>query len=151
MPAVALIHRWSVALGCAASLALCVVTSARADSVEWSATATALYGTVRSVERTGSPAPHGVGAVVGGVLGAVIGRQFADGSRGKNVGAAVGAAAGAMIGNQIEKSVRRDQAAVRIAVALDDGSTRHFEFRENSDLRPGDRVRVEGKRLYRVS
>jgi outer membrane lipoprotein SlyB len=151
MPAVALIHRWSVALGCAASLALCVVTPARADSVEWSAAATATHGTVRSVERVGSPAPHGVGAVVGGVIGAVIGRQFADGSRGKNVGAAVGAAAGAVIGHQIEKGARRDAVAVRVAVDLDDGRTRHFELGESSDLRPGDRVRVEGKRLYRVS
>ena len=149
MPAVAVIHRWSVALGCAASLGLCAVPPARADSVESHTTAT--YGTVHSVERVGSDTPHGAGAVVGGILGAVIGRQIAESSRGKNVGAAVGAAAGAMIGNQIEKSMRRDQAAVRITVTFDDGSTRHFEFRENSDLRPGDRVRVEGKRLYRVS
>ena len=77
--------------------------------------------------------------------------SFAEGSAGKNVGAAVGAAAGALIGNEIEKSARRDRPGVRITVELDDGTTRDFDFRQAGDLRPGDRVRVEGNMLYRVS
>jgi outer membrane lipoprotein SlyB len=145
------------ALGLAASLVLGAVLPARAQDTESYAAGTAAaavtYGSVRSIDRAGSSAerPHGAGAVVGGILGAVIGRQFADGTAGRNVGTAIGAAAGAFIGNEIEKSVRRDRATVRIAVTLDDGSVRHFDFKEPGDLRVGDRVRVEGNMLYRVS
>lgn len=155
MKASAASARWTAALGLAVSLGFGAALPARAqeaDSHAAAAPAAVTYGTVRGIDRSGSSErPHGAGAVVGGILGAVIGRQFADGSAGKNVGAVVGAAAGAFIGNEIEKSVRRDRAAVRIAVTLDDGSIRHFDFREAGDLRVGDRVRVEGDMLYRVS
>ena len=111
------------------------------------------YGTVRSVEPIGiaQDQPQGAGAVVGGVVGAVIGRQIADGHRGRNVGTAVGAVAGAVIGNEIEKNARRDQSGVRIGVTLDDGSLRRFDFKEPGSLRVGDRVRIEGHQLYRIS
>jgi outer membrane lipoprotein SlyB len=89
--------------------------------------------------------------VVGGVVGAVIGRQIADGHRGRNVGTAVGAVTGALIGNQIEKNARRDQSGVRISVTLDDGGVRRFDLKEPGSLRVGDRVRIEGNQLHRVS
>ncbi len=110
------------------------------------------YGTVRGIAPIGIPPeqPQGAGAVVGGVIGAVIGRQMADSHGGRNVGTAVGAVGGAIIGNEIEKSARRDQGGVRISVTLDDGSLRHFDFKEAGGLRVGDRVRVEGKQLYRA-
>jgi outer membrane lipoprotein SlyB len=110
------------------------------------------YGTVLSVEPIGlaRDQPQGVGAVVGGVIGAVIGRQMADSSSGKNVAAAIGAAAGALIGNEIEKNARREQSGVRIRVTMDDGGTRHFDFKESGGVRVGDRVRVEGNMLYRI-
>jgi outer membrane lipoprotein SlyB len=154
MTAFAAPHRWIAAVGCAALLGFGAVLPAHAQGMASQAAVAAAqtYGTVRSIERgAASSRPHGTGAVVGGILGAVVGRELAEGSAGKNVGAAIGAAAGAFIGNEIEKSVRRDRAAVRIAVTLDDGSIRHFNFRQAGDLRVGDRVRVEGNMLYRVS
>jgi outer membrane lipoprotein SlyB len=110
------------------------------------------YGQVRSIESVGIPSdqPQGAGAVVGGIVGAVIGRQMADSNSGKNVGTAVGAVGGALIGNEIEKSSRRDGGGVRINVLLDHGGTRSFEFRDAGNLRVGDRVRIEGKQLFRL-
>jgi outer membrane lipoprotein SlyB len=110
------------------------------------------YGQVRSIEPIGIPAdqPQGAGAVVGGIVGAVIGRQFGDSNSGKNTGTVVGAVGGAIIGNEIEKNARRDGGGVRVTVALDNGGSRSFEFRESGGLRVGDRVRVEGKQLYRL-
>jgi outer membrane lipoprotein SlyB len=114
--------------------------------------ATVAYGTVRSIEPLGiaRDQPQGAGAVVGGVIGAVIGRQMADSSSGRNVAAAIGAAAGALIGNEIERNARRQHSGVRIRVTLDDGTTRHFDFKESGGVRVGDRVRVEGSMLYRI-
>jgi outer membrane lipoprotein SlyB len=110
------------------------------------------HGQVRSIEPIGIPSdqPQGAGAVVGGVIGAVIGRQFGDSNSGKNAGTVVGAVGGAIIGNEIEKNARRDGGGVRITVALDNGGSRSFEYREAGGLRVGDRVRVEGKQLYRL-
>jgi outer membrane lipoprotein SlyB len=149
----ATLPRWAAAACCALFMSAGAVWPARAQAVESVAPAEGVYGTVRSIERAGSAdTPHGTGALVGGLLGAVVGRQFADSSHGRNIGTAVGAAAGALIGHEIEKGMRRERAAVRIAVTLDDGSVRSFEFRDSSgDLRVGDRVRVDGKMLYRVS
>ena len=143
--------RWALALACALSFGTALALPTRVDNVD-AYTAALTYGTVRSIERVGdSQRPHGAGALVGGILGALIGRQFAEGTAGKNAGAAVGAAAGALIGNEIEKSARRDRPAVRITVELDDGTTRRFDFRQAGDLRAGDRVRVDGNMLYRIS
>lgn len=141
---------WAAAAGCALLLSAAAMPPARAQDTQAVAPAEAVYGTVRSIERADTP--HGTGALVGGILGAVVGRQFADTSHGRNIGSAVGAAAGALIGHEIEKGLRRERAAVRITVTLDDGSVRSFEFRDSAgDLRVGDRVRVDGKMLYRVS
>jgi outer membrane lipoprotein SlyB len=146
-------QRWAAAAGCALLLSAAAVPPARAQDAPVAVPADTVYGTVRSIERPGSAdTPHGTGALVGGILGAVVGRQFADTSHGRNIGSAVGAAAGALIGHEIEKGLRRERAAVRVTVTLDDGSVRSFEFRDSGgDLRVGDRVRVDGRMLYRVS
>ncbi len=151
MSSVAGFQRWAAAWSCALALGVLAVLPARAAAVPMNAAAAVTHGTVHSVERIRSDRPHGAGALVGGILGAAVGRQFADSAHGRNVGAAVGAAAGALIGNEIEKGVRRNRAAVRISVVVDDGSPRDFYFRESGgDLRPGDRVRIVGNMLYRV-
>ncbi len=156
-------ERLTSRLACVALAACCVVSlgaraaaaSSRGDSLyEDAAEASAAYGTVSAVESGGgvaADAPRGSGAVIGGVLGAVIGRQMADGSRGKNIAAAVGAGVGALIGHEIEKNVRRDRGGVRVTVRLDDGRTRRFDVKDSDGLRVGDRVRIDGDRLYRLS
>ena len=152
---------WLAAAGCCvALLGACASPSSRHDNApvyggsgpSGGSVATA-YGTVRGVESTGiaQDQPQGAGAVVGGVVGAVVGRQIADSRHGRNVGTAVGAVAGALIGNEIEKNARRDQSGVRISVTLDDGSLRRFDIKEPGGLRVGDRVRIEGNQLYRIS
>jgi outer membrane lipoprotein SlyB len=110
------------------------------------------YGQVRSIESIGplQDQPQGAGAVAGAIVGGVVGRQFADSSHGRNVGTIVGAVGGALIGNEIEKNARRDSADVRVVVQLERGGTRSFDFKSAGDLRVGDRVRIEGDRLYRM-
>ena len=110
------------------------------------------YGVVRSIESisTASEQPRGGGAVVGGIVGAIVGRQFADSNHGKNVGTVAGAVGGALIGNEIEKNSRRDGQGVRVNVQLDQGGVRSFDFQSISELRVGDRVRIDGNQLYRL-
>jgi outer membrane lipoprotein SlyB len=160
MPARSRWTRLAVAASCVALLGACATRapSSRHDAPVYSSGSGsyepvgATYGTVRGVESIGidRDQPHGAGAVVGGVIGGLLGRQMADGNRGRNVGTVVGAVGGAVIGNEIEKNARRDQGGVRITVTLDDGRVRRFDYRDSGGLRVGDRVRVEGRQLYRV-
>jgi outer membrane lipoprotein SlyB len=152
------VFRLALPVVCAALLGACASNgSSRKDAPVYGggnagASQPVAYGQVRSIESVGIPSdqPQGAGAVVGGVIGAVVGRQFGDSNSGKNVGTVAGAVGGALIGNEIEKNARRDGGGVRIHVTLDQGGTRSFEFREAGSLRVGDRVRIEGKQLYRL-
>lgn len=110
------------------------------------------YGQVRSIENIGAlqDQPQGAGAVAGAIVGGVVGRQFGDSHHGRNVGTVVGAVGGAVIGNEIEKNARRESTGVRVVVQLERGGTRSFDFKSQVDLRVGDRVRIEGDRLYRL-
>lgn len=108
------------------------------------------YGMVRSIETVpAESATSGAGALAGGVIGAVVGRQIGSGS-GRTAGTLVGAVGGAIIGNQVEKSRNGTQDHVRVEVQLNDGTLRRFDYAQIGDLRVGDRVRVEGDRLYRL-
>ena len=115
-----------------------------------SQSAYASYGHVARIESV--QARHntsGAGALVGGATGAVIGRQFGNSSNGRAMGTFLGAIAGVFIGNEIEKDQSGRSDVVRISVALDDGGLRNFDYRDTGGLRVGDRVRIEGDRLYR--
>ena len=116
------------------------------------ATAAAGYGYVRSIESigTGQGQSTGAGAVVGGVIGAIVGRQVSETNAGKNVGTAVGAVGGALIGNEIEKNSQGSRNAIRVTVQLEQGGQRSFDFTGVGDLRVGDRVRIDGDRLYKL-
>jgi outer membrane lipoprotein SlyB len=89
----------------------------------------------------------GAGAVVGGIVGGVVGHQFGSG-RGNDVATAAGAVGGAVAGNEVERR-RNDDEAYRVVVEFRDG--RQATFMQNSldGIRVGDRVRVDGNRLYR--
>lgn len=89
----------------------------------------------------------GAGAVVGGIVGGVIGHQVGSG-RGNTAATIVGAGAGALAGNEIEKR-RDDNAAYRIVVQMRDGREATYMQDSLNGLRVGDRVRVDGGRLYR--
>ena len=106
------------------------------------------YGLVDGIDyvQHGS-SPSGAGAVVGGIAGGVIGHQIGSG-RGNTAATIAGAIGGALVGNEVEKRHRRADEDYRIGVRMDDGSYHTFTL-PSTDLRIGDRVAVEGDRIYR--
>ncbi|HVP87710.1 MAG TPA: glycine zipper 2TM domain-containing protein [Casimicrobiaceae bacterium] len=111
-------------------------------------TPAAQYGLVDGIDyvQRGS-SPSGAGAVIGGIAGGVIGHQIGSG-RGNTAATIAGAIGGALVGNEVEKRHRRADEDYRIGVRMDDGSYRTLTL-PNTDLRIGDRVAVEGDRIYR--
>jgi outer membrane lipoprotein SlyB len=107
------------------------------------------YGVVDGIDyvQHGS-APSGAGAVIGGIAGGVIGHQIGSG-RGNTAATIAGAIGGALVGNEVEKRSRRADEDYRIGVRMEDGSYRTFVLPDNPGLRVGDRVAVEGDRIYR--
>ncbi|MGE5096355.1 MAG: glycine zipper 2TM domain-containing protein [Betaproteobacteria bacterium] len=89
----------------------------------------------------------GAGAVIGGIAGGVLGHQIGSG-RGNTAATIAGAAGGALAGNEVERR-RGDDGAYRITVQYPDGREATFVQDSPNGLRVGDRVRVDGGRLYR--
>lgn len=111
------------------------------------------YGVISAIQPLASAnslSPGSVmGTVVGAVVGGVVGNQF-GGGHGRDVATVVGALGGAVAGNQIAQQYGGSTAsAYRIVVQLNDGSSRSFDVSTPGDLRPGDRVRIDGNRLDR--
>lgn len=100
---------------------------------------------VKTIEKKGEGT--GAGAVIGGVAGGVLGHQIGSG-RGNTAATIAGAGAGALAGNEIEKR-RSDEGDYRVTVRLSDGREAAFMQDNLNGLRVGDRVRVDGGRLYR--
>ena len=90
----------------------------------------------------------GAGAVIGGIAGGVLGHQIGSG-RGNTAATVAGAAGGALAGNEIEKRRNSDEGAYRITVQFRDGREATFVQDSLNGLRVGDRVRIDGGRLYR--
>ena len=109
------------------------------------------YGVVSAID-TVAPEQQlsGGGAIVGGLTGAVVGRQFGGSSDGRALGTFLGAVAGVLLGNQVEKQSSGLRGSVRVAVQLDSGAQRSFEYGHAGGLRVGDRVRIEGNQLARM-
>lgn len=108
------------------------------------------YGVVESIDAfRGVPASSGAGAVIGGIAGGVLGHQFGGGS-GNTAATIAGAIGGAVVGNEVEK---QNHAAVRgyhIRVRTDSGAVVNVDGPSDLNLRVGDRVRMEGGRIYRM-
>lgn len=109
----------------------------------------ALYGVIESIEMTpaGSSGGTGAGAVIGGVVGGVLGHQVGSG-RGQDAATAAGAIGGAVVGHQMDKG-RKDQYSSHIRVRLDSGAYLTVTQEGTTDLRVGDRVRIENERVTR--
>ena len=88
----------------------------------------------------------GAGAVVGGIVGGVLGHQIGSG-RGNDAATVAGAIGGAVVGNNMER--RAESEFYRVVVELRDGRQASFAMDSPAGLRVGDRVRIEGDRLYR--
>lgn len=109
------------------------------------------YGTVSSIENVhASQNTSGAGAAIGGVAGAVVGRQFGDKGNGRALGTMLGAFAGAVLGNEIERQNRGARGYTRVLVQLDRGGERSFNLAQVSELRVGDRVRIENNQMFRL-
>ena len=89
----------------------------------------------------------GAGAVVGGIVGGVLGHQVGSG-RGNDAATVAGAIGGAVVGNEVEK--RRDgDEHYRVTVQLRDGREATFAQESLNGIRVGDRVRIDGNRVFR--
>ncbi len=107
-------------------------------------------GAIASIEPIRErPQATGTGAVIGGVLGAVVGNQFGHGG-GRAVMTGAGAIGGAVAGNNIERNRRTAVTGYRVAIRLDNGTTRSFQRTQIGNLQVGDRVQLDAKSFHRV-
>ncbi|MDS0859473.1 glycine zipper 2TM domain-containing protein [Burkholderia pseudomultivorans] len=110
------------------------------------------YGTIANIRPINSSVgPSGVaGTVVGALIGGVLGNQVGRG-HGRDAATVIGALGGAVAGNQIGQQMGATQppSGYRIDVQVSDGSSRSFDVQSPGDLRPGDRVRIDGNQLSR--
>jgi outer membrane lipoprotein SlyB len=107
------------------------------------------YGEVQSIDTVRSQSQtSGGGALLGAAAGALIGHQIDHGNT-KAGATLVGIVGGALIGNEIEKNQHGAREFYRVAVRLEGGAVRAFDYQQLSDIRVGDRVRVENNQVYR--
>lgn len=110
------------------------------------------YGRVTGVQVIQTQEPgrtSGAGAIIGGIAGAVIGNQIGGGS-GRDVARVAGIAGGALAGNAIERNSKTQVVeSYRISVQTDQGAQRSYDMAAGTDLRAGDRVKIENGQLYR--
>jgi outer membrane lipoprotein SlyB len=113
---------------------------------------TSSYGSIQSIERLPAGDSSAVaGTLVGGAVGAVVGHQFGAG-KGKDLATVAGAVGGAIAGHELQQRSQERRAAqgnFRIAVRMANGDTRTFTQTDAGDLRVGQRVRVDGDRIWR--
>jgi outer membrane lipoprotein SlyB len=124
----------------------CANTDTRPQS-SYQSTSGVTYGVIDNIEITrGGGDQIGAGAVIGGVVGGVLGHQVGGGS-GKDVATVAGVVGGAVVGHQVEKQ-NRQQDTYRIQVRLERGGYQTVT-QGVSDLRVGDRVRIENNHVTR--
>lgn len=107
------------------------------------------YGTIAGIRPIGgATSPSGVaGTVVGALVGGVLGNQI-GGGHGRDAATVIGALGGAVAGNQIGQNMGQP-AGYRVDIQLSDGSMRSLDMQTPGDLRPGDRVRIDGNQISR--
>lgn len=109
----------------------------------------ASYGTVDRIELIKSGDSNNVaGTIIGGIIGGVIGHQVGNGN-GQTAATVAGAAGGAYVGNQVEQRRRNANETFRVTVRIDNGSYQTITENNISDLRTGDRVRIDGNGISR--
>lgn len=107
------------------------------------------YGYVERIEVVPKSASRNVaGTVIGSIIGGIIGSQVGSGT-GQTAATIAGAVGGAVAGNVIEKRTRGANETFRVTVRLDNGGYQTVTQDNITDLRTGDRVRVDGNMVYR--
>jgi outer membrane lipoprotein SlyB len=105
------------------------------------------YGVIDNIETIGRDNNEiGAGTVIGGIVGGILGNQVGGGS-GNSVATVAGAVGGAVVGHQVEKQ-NRQQDSYRIQIRLEHGGYQTVT-QDISDLRVGDRVRIENNHVSR--
>lgn len=121
----------------------------RSQSYPWPTYASHEVGTVEKIEVIRKDGGSNIaGTVIGGIVGGLIGSQIGGGS-GRTAATVIGAAGGAVAGNQIENRARRADETFRVTIRYDNGAYHTLQQDDITDLRTGDRVRVDGNRIYR--
>lgn len=109
-----------------------------------------MYGVVDSIQMIQGPAANGpgLGAVAGAVVGGLLGNQVGNGN-GRTAATVAGAVGGAVVGNNIQQQRAAGQPMYEIRVRLDNGRFETITQDSAADLGIGNRVRVDGGRVYR--
>jgi outer membrane lipoprotein SlyB len=89
------------------------------------------------------------GTIVGGLAGGLIGHQIGGGS-GQTAATIIGGVGGAVAGSEVQKRTRGPNETFRVTVRFENGATEVIRQDDIRDLRTGDRVRVDGGRIYRL-
>jgi outer membrane lipoprotein SlyB len=92
---------------------------------------------------------NAAGTVVGAVVGGLIGHQIGSGS-GRTAATIAGAAGGAVVGHEVQGRSRAAHETFRVTVRYRNGDYQVVTQNDITDLRTGDRVRVEGDRIFRL-
>lgn len=92
---------------------------------------------------------HVAGTVIGGIAGGLLGHQV-GGGRGRTAATILGGVGGAVAGNQVQRRTRGANETFRVSVRFENGATETIRQDDIGDLRTGDRVSIEGGRVYRM-
>ena len=109
------------------------------------------YGVVETIQQSSSGIANsgiGAGTIIGGVVGGVLGNQVGGGT-GKTIATVAGVAGGALIGHEVDKNRQAKNLTFTVIVRLNNGDLQAIHLDGISDLRVGDRVRIENNQLYR--
>ena len=98
---------------------------------------------VRAVTQQGDASM--IGPAAGALLGGVAGRQIGSGS-GQTIATVIGAGVGAAAGTEVERRYKTTTSYV-VAVRMNDGSQRSFNYASAPGVQAGSKVRVVDGRL----
>ena len=110
------------------------------------------YGVVENIEtiKVSADDKNIAGTLIGGAVGGLLGHQVGSG-RGQTAATVAGAVGGAVAGHEIEQRSQvgsRDE--YRVSVRLSNGTTQTITQSSVSDIKIGDRVRVDNDRVSRA-
>ncbi|MEO6423634.1 MAG: glycine zipper 2TM domain-containing protein [Candidatus Nitrotoga sp.] len=107
------------------------------------------FGVVEDIEtiKVSDESNNIAGTLIGGAVGGLLGNQVGSG-RGQTAATVAGAVGGAVAGREVEKRSRAaSQEEYRVRVRLNNGNTHIITQRSVSDIKIGDRVRVDNDRV----
>ena len=110
-----------------------------------------MYGVVDSIQvvQGSTNTSPGLGTVAGVVVGGLLGNQVGSGN-GRAAATVAGAVGGGLVGNNLEKNNRATGPGMyQIGIRLDNGSYQTVTQGSAADLGIGNRVRIDGGRVYR--